>query len=1147
MKKFFYIKGSEPYNLNVGLKMRLTVFLTIVCLFQIQANTYSQNKKISLDMPDATVEEVIQKIESLSDFKFLLNRRDVDLDREVSIKVEKQKIATVLSELFRGTKVGYEVLKKQIVLKKMSDKVESSAGSAGLTNHSDNESAQFQVSGTVTDTDGTPLPGTNVLEKGTTNGVQTDFDGNFSIGVVDENVTLVFSYIGFASKEVQVNGQDTVNVQLEESAQGLDEVVVVGYGEQKMENVIGSVSKIKSEDITSAPVTNVSNALAGRVPGAIIQQTNGEPGNNAANITIRGTSTLGNSSPLIVVDGIPGRELNTINASDIDNITVLKDAAAAIYGARAANGVVLVTTKRGKKDTAASFDYSYNHGILTPTVLPEMADAPTYAQMIREMQSYRGIDESNRTFSEEDIDKYRSGLYPWTYPNTDWYDAALADFSTTTSHDLSVSGGSKSITYYGSLGKESADGIYKNSGTSYDRYNLNANIEVNVSDHFRFGIDINGSLEKRLSSTKSTGDIYSSLIRSYPTGTAVWPNGLPGPDIEYGDNPVITPSFQTGFNDDRQYRSYNKVSATYDIPSVEGLSLSGYYAYDVYFQKTKLFEKPWTLYDLDEAAYLADGNTGSEDGSAYLNGTSKGFSEPRLTDSYSNSTTSNLNFTINYEKTIRDFHNITAFVAYENSEFTSEGISAFRRFFISDKLPYLFAGGNAQKDNSGTVAIDARENYFGRFNYNFKETYLFQFTFRRDGSIRFSEENGRWGNFPAVLLGWRTSNESFWKNNVSFIDYFKLKASWGRLGNDLVDPFQYLSGYSFGTGGVFGANKLYSASLYQSVTPNPFITWEVANMYNLGFESRFLENKITLNADFFYQRRSDILVQRNASVPDFTGISLPDENFGIVDSKGFEIVLGYDESKEDFSYGINANLAFARNEIIEFDEPARNVPWQVRTGHPQGADLVYRSAGIFTDEAQINSLPHVSGARPGDIIIVDYDGDGEITNDDRILLDKTANPEITYGVSFNLKYKNWGFSGLVQGVGNATRRIYNDDRQGSGGNYFQYDADGRWTPDNIDATKPRAFERTEEYWRGSHVTDYSYTNTAYARMKNAQISFEFPKNVQDQIELTNAQIYLSGQNLFFLSNKSKIMDPELGSDSSYPLMRVLSLGLRVGF
>jgi len=1095
--------------------------------------------EISLVLENPSLKELTSEIESQSELKFAYGN-EIGLETKLSGKYnfQNEKLEIILENLSQRTPFAFKVLGNNITIsvappiKKVKDK---------------SSKPQKRVEGNVTDTNGMPLPSVTVQEKGTNNGVLTDFDGNFSIEVGSTESVLVFTYVGMVPIERMVGDDAVLDIQMEEDSQALKEVVVVGYGTQKVENVIGSVSTVSSEEINQAPVSNISNALAGRLPGAVIQQRSGEPGNNAADITIRGNATLGNSAPLVVIDGIPGRDLNSVNPNDVESITVLKDAAAAIYGARAANGVILVTTKRGNEGTPALFNYSFNQGFLTPTVLPEMADAPTYARMIRENQSYRNVDESNMRFSLEDIERFESGEFPWTHPNTNWFDAALADNSTTRRHNFSATGGSEAITYYASFGKEFADGIYKNSGTSYDRYNLNANLGVQANKYLSFGLDIMASQENRMYSTRPTTEIFSSILRAYPTGVAVYPNGLPGPDIEYGDNPVITPSFQTGFDDDRRYRMNNKFSANLEVPGIDGLSLSSYYAYDIFFQHRKLFQKPWTLYALDEGAYFAAGNTGREDGSEFLVGSSKGFAEPRLTEEYGKTRTTNFNFTINYEKSFNDVHNFSAFVAYENSEFKAQGIEAFRRFFVSDDLPYLFAGGDNQKDNNGWIDIDARENYFGRLSYNYEETYLLSFTFRRDGSLRFSEENGRWGNFPAVLAGWRVSNEDFWKENVDFISFLKLKASWGQLGNDLVAPFQYLPGYSFGQGGVFGANRGYSTSLYQSVTPNPFITWEVANMYNVGFESKWFNDKIIFDTNLFYQRRSDILVQRNASVPDFTGISLPDENFGIVDSKGFEVVLSYNDQRGDFSYGINGNLAFARNEVIEFDEPARNVPWQVRTGHPQGAALLYKSAGIFRDDAHVNSLPHVSGARPGDIIIEDVDGDGEITNDDRILFDETANPEITFGISANVAYKNWRLSALVQGVGSAMRGMYNDDRQGTGGNYFQYDAEGRWTPDNRDATKPRAFERLEEYWRGSHLTDYSYTNTAYARLKNAQLSYTIPKEIFSKIGLKTAQVYASGQNLFFLWNKSKIFDPELGSDQSYPLMRVVSLGARVSF
>ena len=1002
------------------------------------------------------------------------------------------------------------------------------------------------ISGKVTDESGEPIPGVTVSVPGTSIGTATDIDGNYTISVPEAS-TLVFSFIGFNSKSIEIGDQSIVNVALEESISSLNEVVVVGYGTQKKVNVIGSVTTVGAEEISAAPVGAVSNALAGRLPGGIFMQSSGEPGKDQANIRIRGNATLGNNSPLVVIDGIIGRDLNSLHPNDIESITVLKDASAGIYGARAANGVILVTTKRGSKDTPTRITYGFYKGWLSPTKLPEMADAATYATMIRENQSYRGVDESNMLFSMEDIEKYRSGAYPWTHPNTDWNEVALRDFSNTNHHNLSVTGGGEKVSYFTSFGTQSDDGIYTNSNTSYKRYNLRANVDFKINEYLDLGVDISGIQENRMYSGMSTSSMFQTIRRMYPTNHAVYPNSLPGPDIEFGYQPMVMASDQTGFDDDKRFRSNNIFSANLRIPWVEGLSASSYFAYDLYFQKRKLFQKPFTLYSMNEEAYLAAGNTGVEDGSEFIIGSQKGPPEPRLTDYSNYSNTSTFNFKIDYTKTLNDVHNIDAFMAYEQNEGFQENFNAYRRYFVSDQLPYLFAGGDAEKDNAGSVSFGARQNYFGRISYNFKEIYLFQFSFRRDGSVNFSKEAGRWGNFPSVLAGWRPSEYDWWKNNLGLIDQFKLKASWGQMGNDLVSPFQYLASYGFVQGLALGDSKTYLPGLRQQGIPNPNITWEKASIFNLGWESLLFDTKLGFDADFFYERRSDILVQRDVSIPRFVGFSLPDENFGIVDNYGVEVVMSYDDQKGDIGYGVSGNFAFARNRIIESDEPERPVPWQVRTGHPQGALLLYKSIGIFRDEEQVNSMPHIAGARPGDIIIEDYDNDGEITTDDRQLFPLTTTPEITFGLNLNFSYKNWELTALVQGHGNAIRAIYDDLRSGTAGNYFQYDAEDRWTPENIDATKPRAYQWLEEYWRNDQITDYNYANVSYARLKNLQITYNVPRPVLDMVGIESAKVYTSGQNLWLIYSGNDIMDPEVSGMGAYPIMRVISVGAQISF
>jgi len=1067
--------------------MKLTGFLIFVAMVQATASVYSQTTLLSLNMKNSSLKEVFREIEKQSEFQ-------------------------------------------------LSSAVEAA------------QQQGRKITGKVTDQGGALLPGVSVVVKGTTTGVITDANGNYSISGIPANATLQFSFVGMKMQEIAVGNKTTVNLVLTEETIGLEEVVAIGYGTQKKVNVIGSVTTMTSEELNTAPVSMVSNALAGRMPGAIVQQGSGEPGNDAAVILIRGKATLGNNSPLVVVDGIPGRDMNSLQPTDIESITVLKDASAAIYGARAANGVILITTKRGKAGSPTTFTYGFYQGMLSPTKLPEMADAGTYSQMIRELQSYRNVSENNMMFSLDDIEKYKSGKYPWTHPNTDWFAEGLKNYSTTRNHNLSISGGTQSVTYYGSFGSQFDDGLYTNSSSSYKRYNLKASVDAKINKYLTIGIDMTGSQENSMFPTRGQSMVFQMLRRSKPTDPAFYPNGLPGPDIEYGDNPVVISGFDPGYDDNKTNRLNSKLSISLNVPGISGLTLSGYYAYDKYFKVRKLFEKPFTLYSLDKQAYLNAGNTGIEDGSAFVvaNFPKGQAPEPRLNDYYDDSDTKVFNLKANYDRTIGGVHNVSAFISMESSDYLSKGISAFRRYFISDQLPYLFAGGNTDWTNNGSVSLDARLNYFGRVMYNFKETYLLQFSLRRDGSLRFSKENGRWGTFPSVLAGWRISNENFWKNNIKLIDYFKIKASFGQMGNDQVNAFQYLTSYAFGTGMVLGSNK-YSASLVQSGNPNPFITWEVANVLNVGFESTLLNNKITFNTDFFYQRRSDILVKRDASVPSYTGISLPDENFGIVDNKGFEFELGYSDRKGDFSYGINGNFAFARNSVVEFDEPARNVPWQVRTGHPQGVLLLYKSVGIFRDQTQVDALPHVSGARPGDIIIEDFDNNGKINSDDKILFDMTADPEVTYGLSFNFGYKNWDLKGLIQGAGTTLRSIASDLQTGTIGNYFAYEAEDRWTPDNIDATKPRAYEREEEYWRSNYPTDYNYQKGGYSRLKNLQLSYSIPKRFLNVILMKDAQVYFSGENLFLIYSQNKIMDPEANNMQSYPIMKVYTFGVKVAF
>lgn len=1128
--------GQKGLSKTLLIMNLTTVFLFSVCMVA-NAETFSQ--KVSLSEKDIRLEKVFKEIKKQTGYTFIYTQSLLKKSKNISMSVKDMPMEDFLEICLKEQPLAYTLLNKMVIIreKQVAPEKELSANLTLLP--------AVDIRGKVTGENGEPLSGATINEKGTNNTTTSDASGNYVLKVTDKKAVLIISYVGYKNMELKLDGRSDVTVALTLLVSPMNDIVVVGYGTQKKVNLIGSVATITSKDISAAPVGSLSNALAGRLPGAIVQQASGEPGKDGATILIRGANTLGNNAPLVVIDGIPGRDLNALNAEDVESISILKDASAAIYGARAANGVILVTTKAGKVNAAPVITYSFYEGRLSPVSLPQMADAATYATMMRETQGYRGVDPSNMLFSLTDIEKYKSGSSPWTHPSTNWFNSVFNKSSVTKNHDISIAGGGKSVSYYVGFGSQFDDGIYKNSATSFKRYNFKANINAEIGEYLKVGFNSDGIQADANYSAFNSYEVFRGAMRSRPTVSAIFPNGLPGPDIENGWQPVVLPTSSTGFNNGTNFTSYNTLTANLKIPWVSGLSLSSFYSYDLNFSNNKSFSKSYTLYSLDESAYTSAGNTGKEDGSAFLIGTSKGPQDPRLSNSYSNSKSHTVNFKINYEKTINNVHNISAFAAYENSEYLGQGISAYRRYFITDRLPYLFAGGNLEKDNSEFISLDSRINYFGRLSYNYKEKYLFQFSFRRDGSLRFSKESGRWGNFPSVLAGWKISNEEFWKKNVKFIEYFKLRGSWGMMGNDLVDPFQYLTTFGFsGNGVVLNNSKDFIAALSQVGNPNPLITWEVANVYNLGFEASALDRKLTLNADFFYQKRSKILVKRNASVPSYTGIGLPDDNYGIVESKGFEIELGYNERKSKVTYGINANISFAKNTVVEFDEPKSNFDYQRLTGHPQGSTLLYTSLGVFKDQAQIDAYPHVNNARPGDLILEDYNQDGKITTADRVLYDKTAVPQITYGISFNVGYKNFVLSGLIQGVSETMKKVY-FDLQGNSGNYFNYDAEGRWTPTNTNASKPRAFEREQEYWRSGFMSNYWFHSAAFARLKNLQLAYTLPAKALQTIKLKGLQLYISGQNLFLIRSSMPIMDPELNAPTAYPLMKVYAIGARV--
>jgi len=901
--------------------MRISLFLILISAFQVLAGvSYSQTVRLSLNVKNSSVREVLGQIESKSEFYFLYNNQLVDVERKVDLDIKEEKLETILSSIFSDGSVNYLIRDRHIILSPAE------------------EQQQKPVSGKVTDSSGASLPGVSIIIKGTTSGVITDANGMYSLQNVEPNATLLFSFVGMKTQEIAVGGKTVIDVTLADEAIGIEEVVAIGYGTSTKATVTGSISKLEGSELQSAPTINVTNSLAGKLPGLIAVNRSGEPGYDGATLRIRGSNTLGDNSPLIVVDGISNRSLNGINSVDIESITVLKDASAAIYGAQAANGVILVTTKRGLEGTP-EVSFSLNQGWSSPTVLPKMADAATYAQMVNEVNLYR---DQPAKYTSDEIQKFKDGSDPWGYPNTDWFSDTYKTLSKQNNLSFTLSGGTEKLKYFFSAGYKYQDGNYQKSATNYSQADFRSNIDGKISKNIKLNIDLSGRQENRNYPTRSANTIFGSAMKSFPTMPAYWPNGLPGPDIERGENPAVMATSDTGYDKDTRYVMESNVKLDVTIPWVKGLSVTGNASLDKNIQNRKLWETPWTLYTWDRQTY-------DENNIPLLVAGLRGLPEPKLTQSMADGHRTTLNGLINYEHSFDAVHNFKFLAGVERIEGSSMNFWASRRYYISTVSQELFAGGDLEKDNNGESGTSARLNYFGRVNYNYQQKYMAEFVWRYDGSYIFPEDS-RFGFFPGISLGWRASEEDFWKENLSAINYFKVRGSWGQTGNDRIEPYQYLSSYGFGHAYIFN-QSVENKSLDELRIPNESVTWEVANQTNIGFDARLLDDKLYFSFDYFYNLRTNILWWRNASVPATTGLELPRENIGEVLNKGFEFDAGYNNSIGDFTYNVSVNGAFQENQIKFWDETPGIPEYQQSTGRPMNADLYYQAIGIFKNQA----------------------------------------------------------------------------------------------------------------------------------------------------------------------------------------------------
>jgi TonB-dependent starch-binding outer membrane protein SusC len=1004
--------------------------------------------------------------------------------------------------------------------------------------------AQRTVTGTVVDKNQQPVPGVNVIVTKTTQGTITDVAGKYSIEVPQGSQSLTFSFIGMEPQEISIGKLTQINVTMSENAVGLEEVVVIGYGTVKKASMTGSIIAVKGDVIQASPANSFTNTLAGRLPGLVTVSYSGEPGRDDATVRIRGSNTLGDNSPLVVIDGVANRSMAHLDPSVIASVTVLKDASAAIYGAQAANGVILITTKRGALGKP-EVTINMNRGLNMPTIIPKMADAATYAEMSNEIDFYKG---QTQTYSAEAIQKYRDGSDPWLFPNTDWFKEVFKPSAQQNNADISISGGTESMKYFISSGYNFQDAMYKNSVANYNQVNFRSNIDGKISDNISLSLDLSGSQENRNYPSFTTAQIFSSIVNGgvgsggKPNEIAFYPGQLPASGFLGGMNPVVMGTEASGYNKEKYYTFTSNVKLLVTIPWVKGLSVTGNVSFDKNINTTKLWKTPYYLYTWDKKTFNANNEpvvTGA------LNGASL---DANLTQTLNDGQRIMLNGLVNYEISIAAKHNIKILAGVEKITGESAYLQAFRRGFVSTAVDQMFAGADLAKDNSGSATQSARLNYFGRLNYDFLQKYLLEFVWRYDGSYIFPEK-GRFGFFPGISAGWIVSEEEFWKNNVSFVNFLKFRGSWGQTGNDRIAEYQYLSSYGFGaTPFVFNQN-VESKVLNELRIPNTNVTWEVANQSNIGFDGQLFGGKLSFSAEYFYNLRTNILWYRNASIPVSTGLTLPRENIGEVVNKGFEVQVGYKGKLGDFTYEVSGNAAIANNKIKFWDETPGVPEYQKSTGQPMNAGLYYKAIGIFRDQAAIDAYPHWANARPGDIIFEDVNLDTKIDGLDQVRYNKTDIPKFTGGFSLDLGYKNFYASVLFQGATGAIRTYTIES--GKGGNFIADDAEGRWTVDNIDAKKPRTWNTGGEYWSGSGSgttginNTYWLKNNDYLRLKNLQFGYNIPKAIYEKLKISGLSVYFSGMNLLTFTPLQDF-DPE-SVGSVYPLNKVYNFGIKLTF
>ncbi|HEY0667361.1 MAG TPA: TonB-dependent receptor [Sphingobacteriaceae bacterium] len=1014
------------------------------------------------------------------------------------------------------------------------------------------KSAQgVSVSGTVRSLpDNKPLPGVTVQVVGSKIATSTDENGYYSLGAVPPNSTLSFSIVGFKTVTVQVEGRTTVNISLETLASALDEVVVVGYGTQKKVNLTGSVSTITAKELEAVPTPNVSTLFYGKLPGLIPNQRSGAPGDDKVALAIRG---LGGA--LVVVDGIQNRDFTRLDPNEIESVTILKDAAsAAVYGVSGGNGVILVTTKKGVVGKPV-FNYTINYGAQRITQFPEPVDAEGYAILVNQAAVNIG---GTPTYTQEEVKKFREGTDP-KYPNFNHYDYWMRDYAPQMQQNISVRGGSDKIKYFFLLGQATQGSIFRGGNQEFKKYNFRTNVVANITDNLEVTVNLGGRNENRDNMVQSPYLMAAWLYYQSPIYRPRHPDGTIA-STNFGLSAYLDRDLTGYIKNDRNIFE-GSLNINYKVPFIRGLSANVLASRDMAFEDNKHWEKIFGLYSWNETTQTS------------TQASTRGVS--RLIELADKRAIMYVNPSVTYEKTLASAHNLKAMVAYEVSDSTGTRLTGTRQNYVTT-IDQLFAGPDLGKNNFGTARDAGRESYFGRFNYNYLGKYLLEYNFRVDGSAKFPPTK-RWGLFQGISAGWRISDEKFFKGKVAAIDDLKLRGSWGKLGDDGSVNFQYLAGYTYPSGSYILGGNILTAGLTSNVLPNPNITWEDHQTYDLGFDMSLWKGKLTMEGSVFYKTSEGILATRADQIPSTFGSGLAQENLNSLNSRGFEFALSHNSRIGEVKYSITPNISYARlrNDHLE-QRPFNNSydNWRFNNEGREGSiHWGYKDLGQFQSYDQIYSSPIQdaranSTLRPGDIIYEDFNKDGVIDAGDIQPIARgyvtgsgpgavfESTPLLNFGLGLNASWKrftfdmNWAGAAMVfyQHSYNAIAPF----KDGRSANAYLLDNWHRADPtDPTSAWVPGKYPSTVVGGAPNNVnynTTFWIKDASYLRLKSANISYNLQNNFLKNYGIRSVDVTLSGQNLLTIT-KLEDIDPENRSASAsyYPQMMTFNAGFRITF